>query len=154
MYVADRSPALSRSYAAAFDLDPNGVTIPRRKLVDVLTAIDSSGTSAFRLQIQADANGYDIRAFARSKRGRETSTSWVTITDGPHTIGVNWTAASSNNGSDGGFSLVVDGAAVATLSGLSNGNYRINEIRVGPQSIGSSVSGTVFYDSFTTLVSD
>ncbi len=130
------------------------MVIPRRKLVDVFTALDGSGTSALKMQIQADANGYDIRALARGKRGRESSTNWVTMSDAPRTVTVNWSAASTNGGSDGSFSLAIDGIDVATLSGLSNGDYRVSEVRVGPQSIGSAVSGTPYFDEFKTLVSN
>lgn len=130
------------------------MTIPKRNLVDVLTAIDSSGTSAFRLQIQGSSGAYQIRAFARSKRGREASTGWTNLSDAAHTITVDRTAASSTGGSDGNFSLSIDGSVAATSSGLSNGSYRVIKVRVGPQSVGSFVSGLPYFDNYVTLRSN
>jgi hypothetical protein len=151
-YVADLSPLAAAAYRASFGFDPNGVSVPNRKLHDLFVGLGASG-SAFRVQIQTSGGGYQIRAVAVDDRGRDQSTSWVTISDAPHSIDVSWTAASNSAGNNGEIVLTVDGSATASKTGIKNSPVRLEEVRMGPQSVGNSIAGTEFYDDFVTVTS-
>jgi hypothetical protein len=133
--------------------DPNGTSIPSRQLHDLFVGNEASGTAVFRIQIQSGSNGYEIRGRAISTRGREQSTAWVPLNDAPHTISVDWKAAGSSGGSNGFFTLSIDGIVKATAGGLSNGPYRVDEVRLGPQGIGKNIQGTEYFDNFVTTAS-
>lgn len=151
MYVADWSPVASSVYGARFMFDPNGTSIPSRQVHDLFVGSDGSGTVVFRVQIQSGSNGYEVRGRAISKRGREQSTAWVPLTDGPHSISVDW--VSSSSGTNGSFILSIDGAVGSTAGGLTNGPYRVDEVRLGPQGIGKNIQGTEYFDNFVTIAS-
>ncbi len=151
-YVADVSPEAATTYRAAFGFDPNGTTIPNRKLHDLFVGVDGAGT-AFEIQVQTSGGGYQVRAVAADDRGRAQSTSWSSISDAPHSIEVAWSAASNSAGNNGEIVLTIDGSAVSSKTGIKNGSVRLDEIRMGPQSVGSGIAGTEYFDDFATLVS-
>lgn len=82
--------------------------------------------------------------------GKTQATSWYTISNTGHPIEMSWQAASSSKGNDGSFSLWIDGALKETRSGITNGTYRLEEIRLGPQGLASGISGTEYFDAFAS----
>ena len=92
-----------------------------------------------------------MRGQVRTNSGSYTSTSWFTISNARHVIEVAWQAASTSTSTDGSLSLWLDGALEQTRSGIANGTYRLEEVRLGPSSgLTSNVSGTEYYDAFVS----
>lgn len=149
MFVADRSPIAETTYRARFYFFPNSVTIPRRAQHDLFVGLSSTGVTLFRLQIR-HSSGYQVRAVIRNSSNREYATRWYALSNSSQSIEISWQAAGSPGGSDGSITLWLDGTLVETVTGIANDNLRLEEVRLGPQTIGSGVSGAEFYDAFVS----
>jgi subtilisin family serine protease len=149
IYVADRTPSAETSYRARFYFSPNGVTIPSRKQHDLFLGINASNTNLFRVQIRY-SNGYQVRSMARDNQGREHVTNWYPIGASGQVIEIQWQAATSSDGNNGLLSLWLNGVLVETRGAIPNGTLRLEEVRLGPQYIGSGISGTEYFDAFVS----
>ena len=49
-------------------------------------------------------------------------------------------------------SMSVDGFTAGSLATLANGPVRIEEVRLGAQGIAAGISGTEYYDAYTSTV--
>ena len=149
MYVRDTTPAALAAYHARFQFAPNGVVMGATRTHDLIQVLDASNNVVASVQIRAASGGYQVRATARTGTSTKSS-SWYAITNATHTIELGWTAASTTRGTNGSLGLWVDGTLKETVSSLSNGSARVEEARVGPQSIGSGISGTELFDGFSS----
>lgn len=149
MYVTETSPANERTYRARFYYSPNSITHGTTQH-DLLLGRSSSGTTLWQVQVRKSSGAYQIRASLRTNSGGTTSTNWYTISNASHAIEINWIAASTSNGTNGSLGLWIDGTAKQTLSNISNGNYRLEEVRLGASNIPSGVSGTEYFDAFAS----
>lgn len=146
MYVADTTPAAEAAYRARFHFDPNSIAASNGKAHNLLVGLSTSGATVFRVQFGwTSTGGYRVRAGLRTNSGGEVFTGWSALSDAPHTVEVLWQAASS-----GGLTLWLDGGVAQTSSGVANGQQRVDEVRLGPTTIGSGFNGTEYYDSFAS----
>lgn len=148
IYVSDLTPAAESSYHARFYFSPNGVSIRSGKTHNIFVGLSTSGTELFALQLQSSSGNYQVRGVFRLNNGKTKTTNWYTISNASHPIELFWLAASSTKSSDGSFSLWIDGILKETRSGISNGTYRLEEVRLGPQSLVSGIAGTEYFDEF------
>lgn len=117
IYVSDNSPQAEASYRASFLFDPNGVTLPSSALHYIFAGIDAGNQAMiFALQLQQGGGAYRIRGQVRSGIGL-VYTPWLALTDAPHTLELQWTAATADAAEDGFFELWIDGVLLASLSG-------------------------------------
>ena len=87
-----------------------------------------------------------MRGLILANNGSSQTTNWYTISNASHPIEIAWQALSS-----GSLSLWIDGALKQTRSGVANGNYRLEEVRLGPSNgITSGTTGTEYYDAFVS----
>jgi hypothetical protein len=150
IYVSDASPAAELSYHARFYFSPNGASLPRNKTQDLFVGRTSSGLVIFRLQLQLVSGSYKVRGTILNGSGKTIATSWYNMSNSAHAIEMAWQAASTTTGSNGSFTLWLDGALKETRSGVVNGGYRLEEVLLGPQAIPSGSSGTEYYDAFSS----
>jgi hypothetical protein len=150
MYVADASPNAVAEYHARFEFDPNSVTMQARRSHAILAGQTPSGASTLAVHLRAGTGGYQIHASVRQNSGSLKYTPWVTISDGPHSIQIAWFAATTSNGTDGSLSIWVDGVPGSSATDIANGSERIDEVRLGPQWIGSGISGIELFDGFVS----
>ncbi len=148
-YVEDASPNAVTSYHARFQFDPNSVVIGSGQTHVLLAGRSANGNAIAVVQVRRVSAGYEIRSGARLDSGTVKYGAWAAISDAPHSIELGWSAAtgSAKNGTIG---LWIDGTPGSTLSGLTNGTGRIDAARLGPQSIPSGVSGTEYFDGFSS----
>jgi hypothetical protein len=156
IYVTDLSPAAEATYHARFYFSPNGVTMTNGKAHYLLVGRSASGVEIFRVQFRRSAGSYQVRGLVRTNSGSYPSTNWYTISNASHAIEIAWLAATTSGGANGSLSLWIDGALKQTRSGVANGAYRLEEVRLGAMSVTSGISGTEYWDAFastrTTLI--
>ena len=144
-YVQTDSPNSESSYRARFDFDPQGTTT-RSAGHDILAGVTPAGGLAFHVVYRRTSEGVlQVRSGA-VRSGGQGWTSWTTITDAPHTIGLSWTA-----GSRGTVSLSVDGVLCGSLSRLANSTTRVESVRLGPSSgLSAGSHGVEIFDAFVS----
>ncbi|MBI5566435.1 MAG: S8 family serine peptidase [Chloroflexi bacterium] len=150
LYVSDASPANEATYHARFYFAPNSVTMSNGKAHNVLVGYSASGAIVFRVEFRRSSNVYQLRGVARTNSGSNLATNWYTISDASHAIEIEWQAASTASGTNGALSLWIDGTVKQTRSGVANGNYRVEEVRLGAINVVSGIAGTEYFDGFVS----
>ena len=78
-----------------------------------------------------------------------TSTSWFSVTDGPHAIELDWRAASGAGLNDGGLTLWIDRLEQQHVMGIGNDSLRIDCVLLGAlSSIDPDTRGIYYFDAF------
>jgi Subtilase family len=151
LYVDDATPAALAGYHARFRFSPNGAVISGSGTEDILVGRDARGATLFVVQVRsALGGGYEVRTGGRTANGSTMSSSWAPLTNGPHTIEIGWSAASTSVGKNGQVSLWLDGTFSRSISGLANGSMRLENVRLGLQNLTRSVTGTQYFDNFSS----
>jgi len=147
IYVTDELPSTETRYRARFYLDPNSISMADGLDFYIFTGYDT--TSAFQVQLGFSAGNYRIRLRQQNDSSTTTSTAWVTISDAPHAIEIEWWASTAAGANNGGANLWIDGIPSGSLSGLDNDTRRIEYVRLGAVSgLNAGTSGTYYLDAF------
>ena len=78
-----------------------------------------------------------------------TNTNWFTISDSPHSIELDWRAATSAGANNGGLPLWIDGTQQVDMVGVDNDAQRIDRVRLGVLAdIDAGTSGMYYFDAF------
>jgi len=92
---------------------------------------------------------YQIRGRLLNDGGTWLNTSWFTISDAPHSIELDWRAATAKGANDGGLTLWIDGTQQADMTKVDNDTRRIDRIQLGAVAgIKTGTRGTVYFDAF------
>ena len=143
-YVEDGTPANESSYHARFYFNPHGTTTGGSATY-IFTGLDAGGNEIFSVQYRTSGSKYQVRA-GLLNRGRQSYTSWYTLSNAAHPIEIAW--QSSANAS---FSLYIDGALASTMNNKNTSSYLVDRVRMGPSGgLGSSTSGSEYYDAFAS----
>ena len=89
-------------------------------------------------------------ARVRRDDGSLADTPFVDVSDAPHAVELDWRRASGPDTGDGTFTLWIDGAPVATLSGLDTGASAVDFARLGALSVKGGAAGTLRFDEFVS----
>ena len=101
------------------------------------------------VEFRFSSGAYQIRAQARNDAGSWVSSSWLTISDAPHSIEFDWRAATAAGANDGGLTLWIDGAQQANLTSVDNDTARLERVRLGAASgVDTGTRGTEYFDAF------
>jgi len=147
VYVTDELPLGERRYRARFYFDPNAITLLDGQDFYVFNGYDTS--SVFQVQFGFSAGNYRIRLRQQNDANGTTSTAWVTITDAPHSIEIEWQAATGVGTDNGVATLWIDGIQSGNLGGLDNDTRRIEYVRLGAISgLNAGTAGTYYLDAF------
>jgi hypothetical protein len=147
MYVVDDTPNAETHYRARFYFDPNSITMTDGNAQYIFSGQDA--TVAFQVDFRISGGSYQIRLRQYNDAGGVTSTNWVTISDAPHSIELEWWAATAAGANNGGITLWVDDNQGASLSGVDNDTRRIESVRLGAVSgIDAGTLGTYYMDAF------
>ncbi len=149
MYVTDSTPAALSGYHARFRYSPNGATIGGTNGHDIFTGLDASGRTLVVAQVRAATGGYEIR-FGANSSGTVKYSAWTAVTNAAHTIEVSWQAATTGTGKNGLASIWIDGTLKQSVAALTNGTQRLEDARLGPQNLRSTVTGTEYFDAFAS----
>ena len=147
VYVTDERPSTEPRYRARFYFDPNAITLLDGQDFYIFNGYDTS--SVFQVQFGFSAGNYRIRLRQTNDSAGTTSTAWVTISDAPHVIEIEWRAASAAGANDGSATLWIDGLQSGNLGGLDNDTRRIEYVRLGAISgLNAGTAGTYYLDAF------
>ncbi len=150
MYVQDDSPNAEPHYRARFYFDPNSLVMTSGDYQYILVGFaNSTNTAVLRVEFKNNSGVYQMRARILNDSGVWQSTPYLTITDAPHSIEVDWAAASAVNANDGYLTFWIDGIQQSSLPGIDDDSYRMERVRLGLVYISATgTSGTYFFDAF------
>jgi len=150
MYVRDDSPNADIQYRVRFYFDPNSTSMASGDYLYILQGYaTSSNAIVLRVEIKNNGGVYQVRAKILNNSGSWQSTSYVTITDAPHSLEVYWRAASAAGVNDGQLTFWVDGTQQGNLTGIVNDTYRMESVRFGaPYISATALSGSFYFDAF------
>lgn len=148
-YLTESTPASETRYRARFYFDPNTITMSNGNSHELFYGYSGTTTDVLRLQFQRSASQYQLRVGLRNDTSTWRYTAWVTITDAPHYIEMDWVASAAAGSNNGSLTWWLDGTQRATLIGIDNDTRRIDQIRLGPLSgIDTGTRGTYYLDAF------
>jgi hypothetical protein len=149
IFVQDDSPTAETRYRARFLFDPHGIKMAKNDQHVVFTGLDASGVTVAQIELRYAGGGYQLRA-AQAPDGKSlVSTAWTTISNGRHSVEIDWQAASAVGANNGTLTLWIDGAQKAVLTGIDNDTRRVETAQLGAVSgIDSGTRGTYYFDAF------
>ncbi|MEK7324212.1 MAG: hypothetical protein AAB217_03015 [Chloroflexota bacterium] len=150
VYVTDDTPNAEPRYRMRFYFDPNGISIASGNADYIFYGYSGASTGVTRIEFRrSNAGAYQIRASLRNDGNTWTFTGWFTISDAPHSVEIDWRAATAAGANNGGLTLWIDGAQQADLTGVDNDTRRIDRARLGAVSgIDSGTRGAYYFDAF------
>ncbi len=149
IYLTDSSPNAETGYHARFYFSPNGVSLPTTAPQNIFVGRNAGGTTIFSVQLRFASGNYQVRANIRNNSNGLQSTAWSNIPNASQAIEIEWQAATASTPSGGLISLYLAGKLSKNLSGISNSNFKLEDVLLGPSSgITSGTSGSEYYDAF------
>jgi len=149
MYTLDDTPDAEPRYRARFYFDPNSVTMTDGNSHYIFIGYDAG--AVFNLDFRFFGGRYQIRLREQNDNQATQSTAWVTISDAPHFIEMEWRAATAAGANNGSVTLWLDGVQAGTLTGLDNETRRIERVQLGAVSgVDAGTLGTYYLDAFVS----
>jgi len=150
LFVQDDSPSDEARYRARFYFDPNGFD-PGEASAHFRARLFLAQGGGFRLVtivLKRQGGAYSVEARARSNSGARIDTGFKPITDAAHVLEFDWQRATGPGAADGSLELWIDGVSVATLAGIDNDAFGVDQARLGALSLKTGASGALFFDQF------
>ena len=108
-----------------------------------------TSTEVLRVEFRNSAGAHQIRAALSDDGTTWLNTNWFTISDMPHSVELDWRAATAAGMNDGGLTLWIDGTQQASLTGVDNDTRRVDRSRLGGLTgIDASTNGVYYFDAF------
>lgn len=149
IYVRDDSPALEAHYHASFWFDPNSVTMAHNDDHFIFRGFANNTTFVLQLGLRFVNGHYMLQAWTVDDGNTWRPTNWLTLSDTPHLIVLDWRAATAAGANDGSVTLGIDGNPTVIVSGLDNDTRRIDHVRLGAVAgIDTGTRGAYFFDAF------
>ncbi|MCI0551458.1 MAG: hypothetical protein L0287_10915, partial [Anaerolineae bacterium] len=147
--VTDDSPNAEPRYRVRFYFDPNSITMASGDAHFIFKAFMGTSTEVVRLEFRQSAGAYQIRHGAFQNDSSWVYNNWFTISDAPHSIELDWFAATTSGPSNGRLTLWIDGGGQIILAGVDNGGKWIDSVRLGALTgIDNGTRGTYYFDAF------
>jgi RHS repeat-associated protein len=151
LYAADYSPFEETQYRARFYFDPNSIIMAHNDAFYLFYLLDRDGLVVARIEQRYSAGDYQVRAEAVNDASAWTSTNWVTVTDGPHALELDWHAATAVGANNGVLTFWVDGSQQGTYSNIDNDTRKVDQVQLGGVGyIDTGTRGTVYFDGFVS----
>jgi hypothetical protein len=149
IYVDDMLPNAEPRYRARFYFDPNSISMANGDSHYLFYGYTGKATKVLRLSFRLDLNNYQINARLLDDSNVWTDTDWLTNSDAPHLIRLDWQAATAAEAKNGGLTLWIDEVQQASLTGMDNDTHRIDRVRLGAVAgIDTGTRGTYYFDAF------
>jgi len=150
LFVIDESPAAETRYRVRFYFDPNSIPMAIGDAHVIFQGFSGSGTvQLLQLELRFQATGYEMRGLLLNDAKVWISTSWFPLSDAPHTLELDWRAATAAGANNGGLTFWIDQVQQAGLTGVDNDTRRIDQVRLGAASgIDAGTRGIYFLDAF------
>jgi len=154
LYVEDLSPQAETRYKARFWFDPDGFDPGEASghfRARLFVLLDDGGTRRLSaLVLRRQAGEYSLMQRCRQDDGSRADSAFVSVSDAPHWVVMEWRSASTATSTDGLCALTVDGTTVSTMPALQNHAGTVGRARLGVMSIKAGAAGTVFFDEFVS----
>jgi uncharacterized protein YjiK len=149
IFVTDDNPNAEPRYRARFYFDPNSIGMASGENHFIFYGISGTSTPVLRVQFRFSNGNYQLRSGLRDDGSTWTDTGWFTISDAPHSVELDWRAATAAGANNGGLTLWIDGTQKADLTGKDNDTRRIDRGRLGAvNGIDTGTRGTTYFDAF------
>ena len=149
LYVTDDTPNAEPRYRVRFYLDPNSLSMVSGDTFNPFRGFMGTSTSVLQVAFRNFSGSYQLRGALLNDSSVFVTTSWFTISDGPHSIELDWRAATGAGANNGSLTMWIDGVQQASLSGVDNDTWRIDRVRLGVlATISATTRGTYFLDAF------
>jgi len=149
IYVTDDTPNAETRYRTRFYFDPNSITMSNGNAHYIFYGFTGTSTDVLRIEFRRASGLYQIQAALRNDKSTWSATNWITISDAPHFIELDWHTSTAPGANNGGLTFWMDGIQQANLSGVDNDTRRIDRVRLGAVSgLDSGTSGTYYFDAF------
>jgi hypothetical protein len=147
--VTDDSPNAEPRYRVRFYFDPNSIPMASGDAHFIFKGFMGTSTEVLRVEFRQSSGLYQIRTGAFQNDSSWFYSDWYTISNGPHSIELDWIAAITSGPSNGSLTLWIDGIGKVTLAGVDNSGKRIDRIRLGALTgIDAGTRGTYYFDAF------
>jgi len=148
IYVTDDRPNAEPHYRARFYFDPNSIVMANNDSHDIFYGYSGTTLTVLRVQLRFSNGAYQLKAGLLNDSNSWTSSNWLTISDAPHSIELDWRAAAAGT-NNGGLTFWIDGAQRANLTGVDNDTRRIDRVQLGAVfGIDTKTRGTYYFDAF------
>jgi len=148
IYVTDATPNAEARYRVRFAFDPNSITMASGNAHYILYGYSGASTIVVRVELRFASGAYGLRVALANDAGTWTQSGWVTIADAPHSLELDWRAASASGAFDGGLTFWLDGVQVANLATIDNDTLRIDQVWLGAVAgIDTGTRGTYYFDA-------
>jgi len=140
-YVTDTSPTVETNYHASFAFNANTLN-PGTAVLTLFDARTGLGAQVLAVQLRW-ASGFNQIGTVMS--GSAAPTTWVNLPAGPHSVRVDWAAATA-----GSLQLSLDGSLVSTQTGDTS-TLLMETARLGiTAGATAATTGTAFFDTFVS----
>ncbi len=152
LYVEDDTPADEDRYRARFyfatnGFDPGEAAGAHRTRIFIV--FEEAPTRRLAAIVLRRANGaYAVEGRARLDDDTQADTGFFDITNGVHSVEIEWKRSSGPDANDGTFELWIDGVSRSTLSALDNSRSAVDFVRLGALSVKTGANGTLYWDEF------
>ena len=143
-YVVDERLNNEPRYRVRFYFDPNSLSMANLNSFTLFSAVNQT-----TIDLRFSAGDYQVRASITNDSSSTVYSPWVTITDGPHALELDWKAASATGANDGYLTFWVDGVQQGSLTAIDNDTRRVTSVQMGAFSgIDTGTRGNIFLDAF------
>ena len=147
IYTTDNTPNAEPRYRARFYFDPNSILMADGSAHYIFMGYDTS--AVFNMDFRFSGGNYQIRLRTLDDSQVAQSTAWVTISDAPLFIEMEWWAATAAGANNGGINLWINGIQNGAVSNVDNDTRRIESARLGAVAgIKAGTIGTYYLDAF------
>ena len=155
IHVQDDTPSGENLYRARFSFDPHSISMASGDSHAIFTVYAPQGQyllSAAKIAFGFNGSNYRVQAGVLCDVGYFCYvTPLVTISDAPHTIEIEWWAASGPGAEDAGLRLWVDGEQQAEITGVDNDTQLIERVQLGATAgIEATTNGVEYFDDFAS----
>src|SRR3972149_6371207 len=99
------SHTAARGYRARFYFDPNSIAMVSGDTHFIFRGYSGASTIVLRVQFRFSNGTYQLRAALQGDGSVWTNSSWLTLSDTPHAIELDWRAATAVGANNGGLTL-------------------------------------------------
>ena len=142
-YVYDLKVNNEKRYRVRFYFDPNTISMANNDSFLIFNSGDE-----INVEFRFSGGDYQVRSTTVTSYGNYYSP-WVTITDDPHALELDWKASSSSYNPDGYLNFWVDGTQVGNITSVPNFSQSITKVEMGAfLGIRDSDRGSLYFDAF------
>jgi hypothetical protein len=154
MYITDQRPNAEPRYRTRFYFDPNTITMTSGDAHFIFYGYQGTTTVVLRIEFRRLNSSYQLRFAALNDTPTTGAATWrtssyVTISDAPHFLELDWQAATAAGANNGSLTFWIDGIQRTPLTGLDNDTRRIDIARLGPiGGLDTGTRGSYYFDAF------